>query len=286
MFLKKYTGKGPQTLRKGNSTPTMWEKEHRTLVKIHISWPQDHHVSGPPGLVRTHACGFPTENLSKLHVSGSSAEHLCKIHAQWSEALRTEKVAQAHSKPTRHYVQREDSTPTKPAEGCATAGTTRRNAERVARTKSKSAPPFLQQEQSDTDEKMRPRPTNSCNCHATSTDPISMTVSQNERIDLSNTGFKGTKYGACHMITSNFEQPLRCFYTPLKTPTFNGPRPPNRSERAPWSNSGFLHLPYIRTSQCSTLFGEWKAVKSVQPKIPDAHRKHNIARPVKQVFRK
>ena len=56
-------------------------------------------------------------------------------------------------------------------------------------------------------------------------DPNSTTVSQNERFELSKTDFKSTKYCACHekwrfFTTSNFEQPLRRFCTPLKTLTF------------------------------------------------------------------
>ena len=56
-------------------------------------------------------------------------------------------------------------------------------------------------------------------------DPNSTTVSQNEHFELSKTDFKSTKYCACHekwrfFATSNFEQPLRRFCTPLKTLTF------------------------------------------------------------------
>ena len=56
-------------------------------------------------------------------------------------------------------------------------------------------------------------------------DPNSTTVSQNEHFELSKTDFKSTKYCACHekwrfFTTSNFEQPLRRFCTPLKTLTF------------------------------------------------------------------
>ena len=56
-------------------------------------------------------------------------------------------------------------------------------------------------------------------------DPNSTTVSQNEHFELSKTDFKSTKYCTCHgkwrfFITSNFEQPLRRFCTPLKTLTF------------------------------------------------------------------
>ena len=55
--------------------------------------------------------------------------------------------------------------------------------------------------------------------------PNSTTVSQNEHFELSKTDFKSTKYCACHekwrfFTTSNFEQPLRRFCTPLKTLTF------------------------------------------------------------------
>ena len=56
-------------------------------------------------------------------------------------------------------------------------------------------------------------------------EPNSTTVSQNEHFELSKTDFKSTKYCACHekwrfFTTSNFEQPLRRFCTPLKTLTF------------------------------------------------------------------
>ena len=56
-------------------------------------------------------------------------------------------------------------------------------------------------------------------------DPNSTTVSQNEHFELSKIDFKSTKYCACHekwrfFTTSNFEQPLRRFCTPLKTLTF------------------------------------------------------------------
>ena len=56
-------------------------------------------------------------------------------------------------------------------------------------------------------------------------DPNSTTVSQNEHFEHSKTDFKSTKYCTCHekwrfFTTSNFEQPLRRFCTPLKTLTF------------------------------------------------------------------
>ena len=66
-------------------------------------------------------------------------------------------------------------------------------------------------------------------------DPNSTTVPQNEHFELpGKTDFKSTKYCACHgkctfFSTSNFEQPLRRFCTPLKTFTFcNFPISENR----------------------------------------------------------
>ena len=55
--------------------------------------------------------------------------------------------------------------------------------------------------------------------------PNSTTVSQNEHFELSKTDFKSTKYCPCHekctfFTTSNFEQPLQQFCTPLKTLMF------------------------------------------------------------------
>ena len=56
-------------------------------------------------------------------------------------------------------------------------------------------------------------------------DPNSTTVPRNDNFEVSKTDLKTTKYCTCHekctfFTTSNFEQPLRRFCTPLKTLTF------------------------------------------------------------------